>query len=166
MVGKMIVGEAVSGVAKNKYTPWIIGGLVVGGTALAYFGIIKPVLCFTGVYSNCKEDKDELGIISLDAFNPKLANPRNISITHDKAKQLAEQIHDAIDTTINPVSWFDDDEEAVYGAISSAGTIPNVSLVSRMYEAMYGDSLGSMIADSFNQSEMKKVRTIIENFKA
>lgn len=167
MVGKIIAGDAISKVASNKYTPWIVGGLVVGGTALAYFGIIRPVLCFTGVYSNCKGDRAELDIISLDAFNPKIANPRNITITHEKAKQLADQIYDAIDYSVYKVeSWFDDDEEAVYGAISSAGSVANLSLVSRMYEARYGDSLGSMIADSFNQSEMKKVRTIIENFKS
>lgn len=168
MVGKIIAGDAISKVASNKYTPWIVGGLVVGGTALAYFGIIKPVLCYTGIYTkNCPEKKQELKVIGLDAFNTRIANPSNITITHEKAKQLADQIYDAIDYSPYRVeSWFDDDEEAVYGAISSAGSIPNMSLVSRMYEARYGDALGTKIADSFNEAEMRKVITIIENFKA
>jgi len=166
MVGKLLVGEAVSGVVKNKYTPWIVGGVIIGGATLSYFGIIRPILCHTGVYKNCPEDRDEIDLIKLDAFNTKIANPSNITITYDKAKQLADQIYDSIDVTWNPSSWFDDDEEAVYGAISSAGSIPNLSLVSRMYEAKYGDSLGTKIADSFNRSEMKRVRILIENFKA
>ena len=114
MVGKIIAGDSISKVASNKYTPWIVGGIVVGATALSYFGIIRPILCHTGVYSNCKEDRDEIDIIELDAFNPKIANPSNTTITHDKAKKLADQIYDAIDYSPYAVeSWFNDDEEAV-----------------------------------------------------
>tara|TARA_R110001592_G_scaffold350599_1_gene646876 strand:- start:9420 stop:9917 length:498 start_codon:yes stop_codon:yes gene_type:complete len=165
MVQKVIATELASSAAKNKATPYIVGVVVLGAVALTYFGITRPLLCYFKVLKNCKGSKLEQELFSLDAFNPKLANPKNVTITYDRAKALAEQISDAIGYTINPKTWFDDDEEAVYGAVQSAGSVYNMSLVSRMYEAKYGESLSGRIGSKFNPAEMEKVKTIIKNYK-
>lgn len=157
MVGKLIAGETIGKLAQNKYTPWIIGGVVLGSLALAYFGVVRPLFCKFDIL-DCGEDDAEKRLMNLNAFNPNLANKTNTSITHDRAKELAEIIYDGF-------GFFNDDEEAVYGAIKSAGSVYNMSLVSRMYQAKYKEDLGSAIADSFNQEEMDKVTSIILNYR-
>ena len=165
MIQKVIATELATNVAKSKATPYIIGGVVLLVLGLTYFGIARPLLCYFKVIKNCKGSKLEAQLLSLDAFDPKVSNPTNTDISYPKAKQLAEQINDALGFTINPTSWFDDTEEAVYGAISSAGSIGNLSLVSRMYEAEYGESLSGRIGSKFNASEMEKVKSLIKNFR-
>ena len=165
MVGKLIASDVAGGLAKNKATPYVIGGVVIVSLGLVYFGVARPLLCHFNVFTNCKKHRKEKGLLKLNAFNPSLANPKNISITHDRAKKLAEQIEDALGYTMNPVSWFDDNEEALYGALQSAGSIYNVSLISRMYEAKYGESLSGRLMSKLNTEEIEKVELIIKNFK-
>jgi hypothetical protein len=164
MIQKVVATELASNVAKNKATPYIIGGVVLVSLGLTYFGIVRPLLCYFKVIE-CKGARKEKELLTLNAFNPKIANLDITTITYDKAKQLAEQINDALGYTINPLSWVDDDEEAVYGAIQSAGSVNNLSLVARMYEAKYGESLGGRIGAKFNTSEIDKVTEIIKNYR-
>ena len=161
MIPQIIAGEAISKVASNKYTPWVIGGVVILGLGFTYFAVARPLLCKFNVIEckrSRKEDNLEIDIITSNAFNPDYATSNMLTITFDRAKQLADQIYDSF-------GIFNDDEEAIYGAIQSAGSIANLSLVSRMYQARHGDSLGAEIANSLNTEEMNKVIQIIKNFK-
>ena len=67
MVGKLIAGETIGKLAQNKYTPWIIGGVVLGSLALAYFGVVRPLFCKFDIL-DCGEDDAEKRLMNLNAF--------------------------------------------------------------------------------------------------
>ncbi len=164
MIQKVVATELASNVAKNKATPYIVGGVVLGALALVYFGITRPLLCKFKVL-DCGRAKEENEMYELDAFNTQIANLNNTTITPDLARKLARQIEESIGYTINPVSWFDDDEEGVYGAIAQAGSVANMSLVSRYYANLFNESLIGRITNKMNSQELAKIKTIIRNYK-
>jgi hypothetical protein len=164
MVQKVIATELATKVAKNKATPYIIGGVILVSLGLTYFGIVRPLLCFFKVL-DCGRSKEETEMYSLDAFNPQLANPNNTSITPDFARTLANQIEESLGYGWNPASWVNDDEEGVYGAIAQAGSVANMSLVSRYYASMFNESLIGRITSKMNSEELTKIKTIIRNYK-
>ena len=157
MVQKVVATELATRVGKNKATPYIIGGVVLVTLGLTYFGIVRPILCYLKVL-DCGRNANETDFITLDAFNPQVGNPSNQTISYDRAKSLAKQIYDSI-------SWYNDDEEAIYGAIRSSGSVANLSMVSRMYLVQYEEDLGGELADALNEDEMSKVKEIIKEFK-
>ena len=164
MIQKVLATELATKVGKNKATPYIIGGVVLASLGITYFGIVRPLLCYFKVL-DCGRNKEESEMYSLDAFNPQLANPNNTSITPDFARKLAIQIEDSLGYGWNPASWVNDDEEGVYGAIAQAGSVFNMSLVSRYYASMFNESLIGRITSKMNSSELTKVKTIIRNYK-
>tara|TARA_Y100000592_G_scaffold101114_1_gene185621 strand:+ start:13846 stop:14343 length:498 start_codon:yes stop_codon:yes gene_type:complete len=164
MVQKVIATELASNVAKNKATPYIIGGVILVSLGLTYFGIVRPLLCFFKVL-DCGRSKSEKQLFELKAFNPQVANVSNTTISHDLAKNLAEQIEEALGYSWNPTTWVDDDEDALFGAIQRAGSVSNMSLVSRYYESMYDESLVGRIVSKTNPEERDKIITIISKFK-
>lgn len=163
MVQKVIATELASNVAKNKATPYIIGGVILVSIGLTYFGIVRPLFCKFGVL-DCGKTKEEIEFYELDAFNPQIASPNNISISYDLARKLAIQIHDALGYG-SVLRLFDDDEDAVYGALRSAGSVADLSLVSKMYASIYNESLVARLTSKLNSSELDKVKSIIKNFK-
>tara|TARA_Y100000004_G_scaffold97198_1_gene108792 strand:- start:1400 stop:1897 length:498 start_codon:yes stop_codon:yes gene_type:complete len=164
MVQKVIATELASNVAKNKATPYIIGGVILVSLGLTYFGIVRPLLCFFKVL-DCGRSKSEKQLFELKAFNPQVANLNNTTITPELAKTLATQIQEALGYSWNPASWVDDDEDSLYGAIQRAGSVNNMSLVSRYYESMYDESLVARIVSKTNPEEREKIVTIISKFK-
>lgn len=164
MIQKQLATQLASNVGKNKATPYIIGGVILGSLALVYFGVVKPIFCKLNIL-DCGKTKEELELFNLDAFNTQIASLNNTSISADAARKLASQIQKALGYSSSVARWFDDDEDSVYGAISSAGSVTNMSLVSRYYESMYDESLVARLTSKLNSSEMEKVMTIIKNYK-
>tara|TARA_Y100001938_G_C7867727_1_gene318745 strand:- start:116 stop:613 length:498 start_codon:yes stop_codon:yes gene_type:complete len=164
MVQKVVATELASNVARNKATPYIIGGVILVSLGLTYFGIVRPILCYFKVIKCPKREKSERKLFELNAFNPQVGNLTNTTITPDTAKALAIQIQKALGYG-SLARWVDDDEEAVYGAIQRAGSVNNMSLVSRYYESLFDESLVARLTEKTNPSEREKILVIISKWK-
>ena len=148
--------KAVGKIAENKYTPIVLGVVVLGGGLISYFLVVKPVLQAIGILES-KDDKLEQELMEMKAFNPNFSNPTKVSIAPDRAKDLADILY-------NSISWYNDREDKIYNAIQQAGSNHNMSVVSRYFGIKYGEALSSYIVGNLNVTEMKKVRDIINNF--
>ncbi|MCI5054607.1 MAG: hypothetical protein MRY83_00795 [Flavobacteriales bacterium] len=157
MVGAVAGAKAVEGLSQNKATPYIIGGIILVGIGITYFGVIRPILCKTGI-ADCKSSKKIRDIMSYKGFDPNYARPEKVTLSHDRAKQLATQIYDA-------GSWYNDDEGAIYSALEEAGSADNLSLISRMFSAMKYGSLAEYITYYLDDAdEVARVKDILESY--
>ena len=159
MAAPLIAAAAAGKLAENKWTPVIIGGVVVGVVALAYFGVYKPILCKFGVVeckSSKQNDKIEGELLSHKALNPNFYQARYITISHEFAKSLADDIEDAL-------SGIGDDEDAVYSVIKSSGSEHNMSLISHYYKIRHQEDLSARIIRDFNSDERKTVLELLKN---
>lgn len=156
MAGKLIAANAAGKIAENKATPYIIGGVVLVTLGVAYFGVIRPILATLGVVSGA-DDKMERKLSDMPAFNPNYGNPSKTTMTHQQAKNLAEQLY-------NSISWYNDNEERIYNVIQQAGSTHNLSLVSRMFSAKYAESLLTYLTEALDADEMKKVEILIKQY--
>ena len=153
----MLGVTAAEGLARNKATPYIIGGVVLLGMGLTYFGIVRPILCATGV-ADCKKGKKMRGIMNYKGFDPNYSRPSKITISHDRAKKLAEQIYDS-------GGVFNDDEGGFYSALEEAGNADNLSLIARMFTAKYKKSLAEYITYYMDDAgEMERITDIINSY--
>ena len=157
MVGAIAGAKAAEGLAQNKATPYIIGGVVLVGLGLTYFGIVRPILCATGV-ADCKKGKKMRDIMNYKGFDPNYSRPSKVTISHDRAKKLAKQIKDS-------GGVFNDDEGGFYSALEEAGSADNLSLIARMFAAKYKKSLAEYITYYLDDAgEMERIKDIINSY--
>lgn len=157
MVGAIAGAKAAEGLAKNKATPYVIGGVVLLGLGLTYFGVVRPILCATGV-ADCKKGKKMRDIMNYKGFDPNYSRSSKVSISHDRAKKLAKQIKDA-------GGVFNDDEGGFYSVLEEAGSADNLSLIARMFTAKYKKSLAEYITYYLDdKGEMERIKDIINSY--
>ncbi|MBL4574818.1 MAG: hypothetical protein JKY51_01800 [Opitutaceae bacterium] len=157
MVGAIAGAKAVEGLAQNKATPYVIGGLVLLTLGASYFLVIRPVMCKVGLAS-CKNDKKILDLMKYKGFNPNYSRPSKTTISHERAKKLALKIKDA-------GSFFNDDEGAFYSVLEEIGSADNLSLVSRMFTAKKYGSLAEYITNYLDETEeIKRVKDILNSY--
>ena len=121
-------------------TQYIVYGVVaVAVLAVAYFGIIKPILNNLGITKDAndreaddvKDDVTRTQVLSDILYK---ANKNKTTISSAKANTLALQIYNA--------KWggwggLSDKEEMAVGAITSAGSLVNVSYISSVFQQVY-----------------------------
>jgi hypothetical protein len=157
MVGALAGAKAVEGLAQNKATPYVIGGVLLLVSGVAYFGIIRPILCKTGVVS-CKNDKKILDLMKYKGFNPNYSRPSKTTISHSRAKKLAKKIKEA-------GGFFNDDEGGFYSVLEEIGSADNLSLVARMFSAKKYGSLAEYVMDHLDETEeIKRVKDILNSY--
>ena len=155
-VPQLIAADAVGKVASNKATPIVLGIIILGAGIGSYFLVWKPLLGFLGVIDS-EDDKLEVDVMKLKAFDPNFSDPTKVTLTSQGAKDIAETLYDS-------VSWYSDNEDKIYNALMSAGTNHNMSTVSRFFAAKYNKALSSYLVDNLNVSEMNKVIDIVNKF--
>ena len=121
-------------------TQYIVYGVVaVAVLAVAYFGIIKPILNNLGITKDAndreaddvKDDVTRTQVLSDILYK---ANKNKTTISSAKANTLALQIYNA--------KWggwggLSDKEEMAVGAITSAGSLVNVSYIAYIFQKNY-----------------------------
>ena len=135
-----------------KYIVYGVVGIAV--LAVAYFGIIKPILNNLGITKDAndreaddvKEDVTRTQVLSDILYK---ANQNKATISSAKANTLALQIYNA--------KWggwggLSDKEEMAVGAITQAGSLVNVSYIASVFQQVYKVNLESYL-DSFLESE-------------
>jgi len=135
-----------------KYIVYGVVGIAV--LAVAYFGIIKPILNAVGLTSskedrqtgNIQEDLTEEAVLSPLLYNQ---NKNKVTITSSKANTSAVNIYEA--------KWggtwgLSDKEEMAVGAITSAGSLVNVSYIASVFQNLYKKDLYTYL-ESFLENE-------------
>jgi hypothetical protein len=135
-----------------KYIVYGVVGVAV--LAVAYFGIIKPILNAVGLTSskedretgNIQEDLTEEAVLSPLLYNQ---NKNKVTITSSKANTSAVNIYEA--------KWggtwgLSDKEEMAVGAITSAGSLVNVSYIASVFQNLYKKDLYTYL-DSFLEND-------------
>ena len=135
-----------------KYIVYGVVGIAV--LAVAYFGIIKPILNAVGLTSsredrqtgNIQEDLTEEQVLSPLLYNQ---NKNKVTITSSKANTSAVNIYEA--------KWggtwgLSDKEEMAVGAITSAGSLVNVSYIASVFQNLYKKDLYTYL-DTFLEND-------------
>ena len=135
-----------------KYIVYGVVGVAV--LAVAYFGIIKPILNAVGLTSskedrqtgNIQENLTEEAVLSPLLYNQ---NKKKVTITSAKANTSAVNIYEA--------KWggtwgLSDKEEMAVGAITSAGSLVNVSYIASVFQNLYKKDLYTYL-ESFLENE-------------
>jgi hypothetical protein len=135
-----------------KYIVFGVVGLAV--LAVAYFGIVKPILNNLGITKDAndrladdnKEDIEKEQVLSDLLYK---ANPNKVTISSAKANSSALNIWNA--------KWggsfgLSDKEDEAVSAITGAGSLVNVSYIAYNFEKNYNRNLFSYL-NSFLESE-------------
>ena len=141
----------------------------VGGLAIAYFGIIKPILNKLGVTKSSEDktiDAQENKGNKENAFSPVFykQSPSGAKLLSKKSADFfAKQIKDAMGT-------FSDDEAKIYGVFRSLKTQSQVSFLADRFQQLYQSDLLDYLkrgasnwnaGSGLNSDELNQVITIV-----
>lgn len=154
MAAPIVAAAAVEGLSKNKAAPYVLGGLILV-SAVGSFFIVRGVLKKIGLIEDKKKQRLIKRLIKLNHFNPSFYEPSKISIDNFRAKEIADQIEEAM-------SGVGTDEESLYGAVREVSNPHNMSLVSKEYQIRHGESLIDAIVDELNTNEIERLLKTIK----
>lgn len=148
-----------------KYIVYGVVGIAV--LAVAYFGIIKPILNAVGLTSskedretgNIQEDLTEQAILSPLLYNQ---NKNKVTITSAKANTAAVNIYEA--------KWggtwgLSDKEEMAVGAITSAGSLVNVSYIANVFQNLYKRDLYTYLESFLENDNWRAINDYLKKTK-
>lgn len=136
----------------------IVGGVVVGVTAIAYFGIVRPVMKKLGLVADKKYIRNLAKISDYKGFDPTFYRPSKVTISADRAKILADMAKDS-------VGYFNDDESNLYSILQEAGTPDNLSFLAKTYNIRHKGSLGQLYFDYMGRpAEVERVKQILMSY--
>ena len=148
-----------------KYIVFGVVGIAV--LAVAYFGIIKPILNAVGLTSskedretgNIQEDLTEQAILSPLLYNQ---NKNKVTITSAKANTSAVNIYEA--------KWggtwgLSDKEEMAVGAITSAGSLVNVSYIANVFQNLYKRDLYTYLESFLENDNWRAINDYLKKTK-
>ena len=163
----MAAVQTFNGMSPGAKTALVIGGvaLVAGAGYLAYKRLFAPVdfaLETLGLKEG-EEDKqikvfEESG--AMKSFDPNawrtLGNGKHMVYTPEAAKKRARIIY-------NANSWYNDDENAIYGVFRDAKSWAHVSRITEAFKSLYNKDLFFFLRDILSDSEMAIVTKIIQD---
>jgi hypothetical protein len=122
-----------------KFIVYGVVGLAVAG--VAYFGVIRPILQTFQIIDTKEEKKGKKGEAKLtrkQVLSSSLykKNKDKITISSAKAHTNAKEVYNSRGT------WKDDEERAV-GALTSAGSLVNLSYIAYTFQKLYGADMQS-----------------------
>ena len=158
MAKQLLVASKAS---ENKWTPIVLGVLVVGGVVGTFF-LAKRGLCAIGL-AECathrRAKRTLKKIQELDAFNPNYYQNTRLTITHNSAKIKADELEDAFGV-------FNDDEQQVYRVLQSIKSADDMSLVSKYYSIRHGSSMvDDMSYYLDDEDEAKRMWEIVKHLR-
>lgn len=167
-------GKGVVVKSGNSYSGFIKAGLVIGGSTLAWFLLVRPTLEWFEVI----DTKAERKIRKMDAFNPLYYKEHltKTTISTAMAQKLAKDVWlsyginrgantiatnpTAMGLLIGGLSALNDDEKLLVQAIGSAGSKYNISKVSDVFQRTYNKSMPDFIYDFAGNSAVEEIYKI------
>jgi hypothetical protein len=161
MASSNVSGATVAGNAQLTRVV-LIAGIGLAGLAILYFGVARPVLCKLRVI-DCKkqsqEDEQILQNFDNKGFDPTYWQNRTVTLSWDRAKQLAANVY-------NAGGVFNDDESAFYAVLQEAKTYANLSFIAYNFQNKYKQSLAEYYAYYLDApEEQQKIKTILQELK-
>ena len=151
---------ALASAASNPKNIAIVVGGVVVIVAIGYFGIVRPVGKKLGIIPDRAAIRKLNKIKDYKGFSPTYARPSKVTISQDRALQLAILARDGYGT-------FNDDEGALYAVLQEAGSPDNLSTIAKRYQIRYKSSMGEMYGDALNSAEeIDRVKDILMSYPA
>ena len=129
----------------TKIIVYGVVGLIV--LNLVYWGIIRPITNASGLTKDKDDregDRDQEKIGRKQTLSPVLfnANRNKVTIGSAKANQLATQVF------MGNQPWYSpDDEDKSVGAIQNAGTLVNISYLSKVFNDKFGRGMETFLGD-------------------
>ncbi len=181
----MVADKALS----NKYTPIVVGVLVVGGVLASYFFIIKPILEGTGI----KDTKFDKRLKYLKGFDPNYykGNVSKVTISTATADKIATDIYKSYgfasaqgkskethsnflglgllawagyESGVIPENLGNDDEKRLVGAVQSAGSDYNLSKVADTFQRKYNKNMAQYIMDFADNADTEVIYKTVKNW--
>jgi len=181
-----LVAHGASKALSNKYTPIIVGVLVVGGVLITYF-VGRKLLESIGVI----DTKFDKRIKYLKGFDPNYykGNLAKVTISTSDAQKIADKVYYSygyssstsggnvvgdllvstglakpIESNGRETFFGNDDEEKLIGAIQSAGSEHNLSKVSDIFQKKYGKNMVEYIFSFADNAETEAIYKIIKSW--
>jgi hypothetical protein len=125
--------------------------LTLAAVGIAVFGVV-------GINKWFNQRRIKL-IEEFGGFDPNYQYSHNVTITHERAKILADQIY-------NAGGLINDDEGAILSALSESGTKANLSRVSHYFAQRHSQSMGDYITWYMDdKSETKQLIDVLQKLK-
>lgn len=151
-----------STIAKDVIAKVVIVVVVI---ALGYFMIARPILKKIGVIKSAEDraqekQEAELSTSQSSPFSPRYYKDKtNVMLTtRTAAEQIAKTIYKAMGV-------FNDNEEAIYGALRQLSHKTQLSWVADVFFQLYKEDLYQYMRNSLSDDEMKIVNQIAANLK-
>ena len=141
----------------NQAGIYIVVGVVgLGAIALAYFGVIKPILNKLGV----TDSADKKYVIEDEYFSSLLYrnNKSRTGITKNEADYSASMIYDA-------KGVFLDAEDMAVGGIRKAKSLVDVSFISNQFSELYGKDLITYLDSFLEEENYTNIKNYIKTLK-
>lgn len=141
----------------------ILAGVGVVAIGFAYFGIVKPILNTLGITRDKEErqgDRKEDKLSRQQVLSPLLyrTNKGKVTIPSSKAYSGARDIYAGKGTI-----W--DNESMAVGAITSAGSLVNISYIADAFDKLYGQSMSSYMQSYLEPSNWIEIDNYIDKTK-
>jgi len=163
MAAPIIAAAVASKMAENKWTPIVLGVIIVGAGVGLYF-ITRPVLEFAGVIAT----KEERKIRKSKALDPSFwkGHIGKLTISTSKASAIANTIYRACDACRGNVfgetlvgdflsGAQNENADVIVRAIIMAGNKYNLSKVSDVFQKTWGESLAKFLKSVGNEGSEK-----------
>lgn len=125
--------------------------ITLGAVAVAVVGVV-------GINKWFNQRRIKM-IEEFGGFDPNYQYTHQVTITHERAKILADQIYDA-------GGYINDDEGAILSALSEAGTKANLSRISHYFAQRHSKSMGDYITYYMDdRSETKQLIDVLKKLK-
>jgi hypothetical protein len=153
---------------KDETTKVIVYGVVaLGVVALAYWGIIKPILNAVGITRDKEEregDEAQAKLSRKQVLSPLFyrSNKDKVTISSGTASESAYNIYNG---KWGGCGGFCDDEDLAVGSITSAGSLVNISYISHVFDSIYGTSMETYLDSFLEPSDWIVIDNYIEKTK-
>lgn len=134
--------------------------LIVGGLAMAYFGLLKPITNFLGLTTSSDDRKEAANLeagAKANGWAPgyyKSIRPAHLLFKTQYAIDLANAIY-------NARGFFNDDEEKFYGTLRMCKSQAHLSQLADIFYGMFRTDMYGWIRAALSDSEMVKVASIV-----
>lgn len=141
----------------------VYGVVALSVVGLAYWGIIKPILNAVGLTKDKEErqgDEDYAKLSRQQVLSPLLyrSNKDKVTISSGSANENAYNVWMGKGT-------FWDNEDLGVGAITSAGSLVNVSYIAHVFDENYGQSMESYLLSYLEPSDWITIDNYIDKTK-
>jgi hypothetical protein len=168
-----LAGAAVAGAIKGADNKKLIimGSIVILGGVLIYFGVVNPILKFTGIKDSKEEKKGKKDFEKLSkkqVLSPKFYNDNRdkVTISSAVAAKAANKIYKGKwgGCCIGDLCTCDDEDSAIAG-IKMSGTAVNLSYISKTFNDIYAKDLESYLKGTSNIDYLEDEHwTTVDNY--